>query len=57
MPVDGLVSLTVETLIMAPLALAYLGYHAAATGHGPLGLRTVGLLILSGPIRVESSAR
>ena len=50
MPVDGLMSLAVETLIMAPLALVYLGYLAAATGHGPLGLRTLGLLMLSGPI-------
>ena len=31
MPVDGLVSLTVETLILAPVGLAYLGYLAAAT--------------------------
>ena len=50
MPVDGLVSLTVETLIMAPLGLAYLGYLAAAGSREPLALGTVGLLMLSGPI-------
>ena len=50
MPVDGLVSLTVETLIMTPLALVYLGYIATGTIHGPLGIRTLGLLMLSGPI-------
>lgn len=50
MPVDGLVSLTVETLLMTPLALAYLGHlsHAAtATAHGTWLL---GLLLLSGPV-------
>jgi len=50
MPVDGLVSLTVETLVLTPLALAYLGYLAVATSREPLGLRIVGLLMLSGPI-------
>ena len=50
MPVDGLVSLTVETLFLAPAALAYLVYlgttHHAAAG----GLSALGLLILSGPV-------
>jgi chloramphenicol-sensitive protein RarD len=49
-PVDGLASVTVETLFMTPLALAYLGYLAAAahvTGSGPA---TIGLLMLSGPV-------
>jgi len=50
MPVDGLVSLTVETLVMAPVGLAYLGYLAAATPRDPLEVGTVGLLMLSGPI-------
>ena len=50
MPVDGFMSLTVETLVMAPLGLAYLGYLAAATSHGSPGFRTLGLLMLSGPI-------
>jgi len=50
MPVDGFVSLTVETLLMVPVALAYLGYLAAASSHEPLRLSTVGLLMLSGPI-------
>ncbi len=49
-PVDGLMSLTVETLVMAPLALAYLGHLAAATSHEAPGFRTLGLLMLSGPI-------
>ena len=44
MPVDGLVSLTVETLIMAPLGLAYLGYLAAASSREPLTLGTRGPL-------------
>jgi chloramphenicol-sensitive protein RarD len=50
MPVDGLVSLTVETLVMAPVALAYLGFLAArseATAGSP-GI--LGLLMLAGPI-------
>ncbi len=50
MPVDGFVSLTVETLLMVPVALAYLGYVAATSSHEPLRLSTVGLLMLSGPI-------
>jgi chloramphenicol-sensitive protein RarD len=49
-PVDGLVSLTVETLILAPVGLAYLGYLSAATHREPLGFGIVGLLMLSGPI-------
>jgi chloramphenicol-sensitive protein RarD len=47
-PVDGLASVTVETLAMTPFALAYLGYLAATanvTGSGP---ETIGLLMLSG---------
>lgn len=50
MPVDGLVSLTVETLLMTPIAVAYLGYLSAtgeATASGP---RLWGLLALSGPV-------
>lgn len=50
MPVDGLVSLTVETLVMAPLGAAYVGYLAMAGDREPLPLGTVGLLMLSGPI-------
>ncbi len=50
MPVDGVMSLTAETLIMAPVGLAYLGYLAAATTREPLGLATMGLLTFSGPI-------
>jgi chloramphenicol-sensitive protein RarD len=50
MPVDGLVSLTVETLAMMPAALAYLGY-LAATGQGEHNdPRLLGLLALSGPV-------
>jgi chloramphenicol-sensitive protein RarD len=49
-PVDGLVSLTVETLFMTPVALAYLSYLAATaqvTGNRP---EILGLLALGGPI-------
>ena len=50
MPVDGLVSLTVETLAMMPVALAYLAY-LGTTRHGTEGgLGTLGLLALSGPV-------
>ena len=50
MPVDGLVSLTVETLAMAPVAAGYLAY-LAATRHVPgNSLGTLGLLALSGPL-------
>lgn len=50
MPVDGMVSLAVETSVLAPFALAYLGYLAAhdqLTGHTSAAL---GLLMLSGPV-------
>ena len=50
MPVDGMVSLAVETFVLAPFALAYLGYlaiHDQLTGYTPPAL---GLLMLSGPI-------
>jgi chloramphenicol-sensitive protein RarD len=50
MPVDGLLSLTVETLVMAPLGLAYVCYLAAATHREFPGLGMVGLLMLSGPV-------
>ena len=47
-PVDGLASITVETLLMTPVALAYLGYlvvTGSITGSEP---GTIGLLTLSG---------
>jgi chloramphenicol-sensitive protein RarD len=50
MPVDAVTSLTVETMVMAPAALAYLGCVAAAGGGGPLDPRMLGLLILGGPV-------
>jgi len=50
MPVDGLVSLTVETLAMTPVALAYLIYLAAARHGAGNSLGTLGLLALSGPV-------
>ena len=50
MSVDGLMSLTVETLLMAPLALAFLGYLAAVGGRQPEGPGILGLLMLSGPV-------
>ena len=49
MPVDGLVSLTVETLAMTPVALAYVVYFGATRGAGS-SLETLGLLALSGPV-------
>jgi chloramphenicol-sensitive protein RarD len=49
MPVDGLVSLTVETLFMLPPAVAYLVYLAATTD-GTGDRRTFGLLMLSGVV-------
>lgn len=50
MPVEGMVSLTVETGLMAPFSLAYLGWLAAGgqlAGYAP---PAVGLLMLSGPV-------
>lgn len=49
-PVDGLMSLTVETLVMTPVALLYLGYLATnveLTGNTP---GVFGLLMLAGPV-------
>ena len=49
-PTDGFISLSVETLVMTPVVLAYLGYLAVtgrATGNSfPL----FGLLMLAGPV-------
>ena len=50
MPVDGLVSLTVETLAMMPVALAYVGYMGATRQGAGNNLGTLGLLTLSGPV-------
>jgi chloramphenicol-sensitive protein RarD len=50
MPVDGLVSLTVETLILTPVALVYLFCMSSAGRLAPGGLHTLGLLVLSGPV-------
>jgi chloramphenicol-sensitive protein RarD len=50
MPVDGLVSLTVETLVMAPFGLAYIGYLSASGYSQPHSFGMFGLLMLSGPI-------
>lgn len=47
-PVDGLASVTVETLVMTPFALAYLGYLATTDNLTGTGLGTIGLLTLSG---------
>ena len=49
-PVDSLMSVTVETLVLSPLALAYLGY--LAVGHEATGQRPgmLGLLMLAGPV-------
>jgi chloramphenicol-sensitive protein RarD len=53
MPVDGLVSLTVETLYLLPLAVAfleYLVYLRATQSDVSGGLDTYALLALSGPV-------
>jgi chloramphenicol-sensitive protein RarD len=50
MPVDGLVCLTVETLVLTPLALGYLGYLSLAGTATGTGAANLGLLMLSGPI-------
>lgn len=50
MPADGMVCLTVETGLMAPFSLAYLGWLVVGdqiTGHT---LPALGLLMLSGPV-------
>ncbi len=49
-PADGFISLSVETLVMTPVVLAYLGYLAAtgtATGNSA---EMLGLLMLAGPV-------
>lgn len=49
-PTDGFISLAVETTVMTPFVLAYLGYLAVtgtATGNAP---GTLGLLMLAGPV-------
>ncbi len=48
--VDGLVSLTVETLAMTPAALAYLGCLGATRQATGSSLGLLGLLALSGPV-------
>jgi chloramphenicol-sensitive protein RarD len=50
MPVDGMVSLTVETGLMAPFSLAYLGWLAAGDQFTGNTLPALGLLMLSGPV-------
>jgi chloramphenicol-sensitive protein RarD len=48
MPVDGLVSLTVETLAMTPFAAGYVAYLAATDKATGSGWAMTGLLMLSG---------
>ena len=50
MPVDGLMSLAVETLVMAPIAMIYIGYAGSTNGFAAHGLPMAGLLMLSGPL-------
>ncbi len=50
MLVDGMVSVTVETLAMTPIALAYVGYMGAADGLTANRFPNLGLLMLSGPV-------
>jgi chloramphenicol-sensitive protein RarD len=49
-PVDSLMSLAVETLLLMPVALAYLGYLATTAKATGSGLGTIGLLMLAGPV-------
>ena len=49
MPVDGLVSLTVETLAMTPIALVYLGYLGVTRQGAGSSLEILGLLALERP--------
>jgi chloramphenicol-sensitive protein RarD len=49
-PADGFISLSVETLVMTPVVLVYLGYLAvtgSAKGNSP---EVFGLLMLAGPV-------
>jgi chloramphenicol-sensitive protein RarD len=50
LPIDGLMSLAVETLVLLPLALAYLGYLGATATITGSGHGTIGLLMLAGPV-------
>ncbi len=50
MPVDGLVSLTVETCVMTPVALGYLFYLGMPSQTDSNQLATLLLLMLSGPV-------
>lgn len=50
LPVDGLTGLTVETLLMLPFAVGYLGYLACSSSSQAADWHNVGLLALSGPI-------
>lgn len=50
MPVDGLVSLTVETLAMLPFAIGYIVYLGAVGKTTGSGTATLGLLMLSGVV-------
>lgn len=50
MPLDGMVSLTVETGLMAPFSLAYLGWLAGGEQLTGQTLPALALLMLSGPV-------
>ena len=52
LPVDGLLALAMETLLLMPAAVGYIAYdHLLATGAwGQFGLSTDMLLALSGPV-------
>ena len=51
-PVDSMMCLAVETLLILPLGLAYLAYLAATGKAGGAGPGLWGLLMLSGPVTV-----
>jgi chloramphenicol-sensitive protein RarD len=50
MPIDALLSITVETLIIVPVALAYLAYLAATDKGTGNSAGVIALLALSGPV-------
>ncbi len=49
-PADGFISLSVETLVMTPVVLVYLGYLAATATATCRSVETLGLLMLAGPV-------
>ena len=49
-PVDGFVSLTIETLLIVPLSVVFLSYLAVTAKNSGNSAALLGLLMLSGPV-------